>query len=266
MTDLSENQTDNYIWERLSPEWESKLLSHNFVIKNSLGDGNCQFRSIETALSHSGCKTNHMQLRKKIVKYINSLDDKDFFHLIHLYRIEKQNGEFIGNWDPFNIKNKRSFNNELKKPGFHFQGDNITLSLVSRALNIDFIILDNNFNIINLSNSEQPQPKIIILYYHNVQLHYQTIGLNSKNKTITIFKRHQLPNEIDILLDKDYFLLKHIQQQCITRPSSKSNKIQLNKLIKQIENTTRHEMSRDDKLKIMQILNIILQNENFFTK
>lgn len=251
-----------FIWEELSPEWQSKLFCKAFVIKNCLGDGNCQFRSIETALTNSGCKTDHEKLRKSISKYINSLDNKDFFDIIQHYRIEAQAGEFVGDWDPFNIKNKRQFITELKKPGFNFQGDNITLSLVSKAMNIDILLLDNKFNITNLSNPEQLQPKIIILYYDQSAGHYQTIGLRTKRKKVnTLFKRIDLPDEIDKLLDKHTFLLEHIKHIII-----QCKRIQLNQIIKQLEDRIKTKISKDDKIKIMKIIKMILENENYFEK
>jgi hypothetical protein len=263
-------EKDTFIWEPLQPEWQSKLLCNTFVIKNCLGDGNCQFRSIETALSNAGCKTDHERLRKSLVKYINSLDNKDFFDIIQLYRIEKQNGEFIGDWDPFTIKNKRQFNNELKKPGFNFQGDHITLSLVSKALGLDIILLDNYFNITDLSNPDQLQPKVIVLYYDNKGLnatsgHYQTIGIITKRKKVyTMFKRSELPEEIDRLLDKHNFFLQHIRDIC--SKDLGCNKLQLNNIIKQVEDRIKTKISKHDKIKIIQIIRTILENENYFNE
>jgi len=287
-------EKDTFIWEPLQPEWQSKLLCNTFVIKNCLGDGNCQFRSIETALSNAGCKTDHERLRKSLVKYINSLDNKDFFDIIQLYRIEKQNGEFVGNWDPFSIKNKRQFNNELKKPGFNFQGDHITLSLVSKALGLDIILLDNYFNITDLSNPDQLQPKVIVLYYDNkgtfnfsgqgtfnfsgqgtfnaervsgqgTSGHYQTIGIITKRKKVyTMFKRSELPEEIDRLLDKHNFFLQHIRDIC--NKDLGCNKLQLNNIIKQVEDRIKTKISKHDKIKIIQIIRTILENENYFNE
>lgn len=268
-------EKDTFIWEPLQPEWQSKLLCNTFVIKNCLGDGNCQFRSIETALSNAGCKTDHERLRKSLVKYINSLDNKDFFDIIQLYRIEKQNGEFVGDWDPFSIKNKRQFNNELKKPGFNFQGDHITLSLVSKALGLDIILLDNYFNITDLSNPDQLQPKVIVLYYDNkgtlnvsrqgTSGHYQTIGIITKRKKVyTMFKRSELPEEIDRLLDKHNFFLQHIRDIC--SKDLGCNKLQLNNIIKQVEDRIKTKISKNDKIKIIQIIRTILENENYFNE
>ena len=272
--DYGHQEKDTFIWEPLQPEWQSKLLCNTFVIKNCLGDGNCQFRSIETALSNAGCKTDHERLRKSLVKYINSLDNKDFFDIIQLYRIEKQNGEFVGDWDPFSIKNKRQFNNELKKPGFNFQGDHITLSLVSKALGLDIILLDNYFNITDLSNPDQLQPKVIVLYYDNKGLnfsgqgtsgHYQTIGIITKRKKVyTMFKRSELPEEIDRLLDKHNFFLQHIRDIC--NKDLGCNKLQLNNIIKQVEDRIKTKISKHDKIKIIQIIRTILENENYFNE
>ena len=268
--DYDPQEKDTFIWEPLQPEWQSKLLCNTFVIKNCLGDGNCQFRSIETALSNAGCKTDHERLRKSLVKYINSLDNKEFFDIIQLYRIEKQNGEFIGDWDPFTIKNKRQFNNELKKPGFNFQGDHITLSLVSKALGLDIILLDNYFNITDLSNPDQLQPKVIVLYYDNKGLnatsgHYQTIGIITKRKKVyTMFKRSELPEEIDRLLDKHNFFLQHIRDIC--SKDLGCNKLQLNNIIKQVEDRIKTKISKHDKIKIIQIIRTILENENYFNE
>lgn len=160
-----ENQQETFTWDPLPKEWCEKLLSENFVIKNCLGDGNCQFRSIETALTNAGCKTTHERLRQSICKYINSLENSKFYEIIQNYRIEKQNGEFIGDWNPFAIRNKRQFNAQLRKPGFNFQGDNITLSLISKAMNVDIILLDNELYITDLSNTDNLQPKLIVLFY-----------------------------------------------------------------------------------------------------
>lgn len=273
--DYDPQEKDTFIWEPLQPEWQSKLLCNTFVIKNCLGDGNCQFRSIETALSNAGCKTDHERLRKSLVKYINSLDNKDFFDIIQLYRIEKQNGEFVGDWDPFSITNKRQFNNELKKPGFNFQGDHITLSLVSKALGLDIILLDNYFNITDLSNPDQLQPKVIVLYYDNkgslnvsgqgTSGHYQTIGIITKRKKVyTMFKRSELPEEIDRLLDKHNFFLQHIRDIC--SKDLGCNKLQLNNIIKQVEDRIKTKISKNDKIKIIQIIRTILENENYFNE
>jgi hypothetical protein len=258
------NKKDTFIWEAIHPKWEKKVLSKNFVIKNCLADGNCQFRSIETALTNAGIKTNHERLRKSICKYINNLDNNDFFNIIQNYRLEKQTGEFEGDWDPFSIKNKRDFTKELRKPGFNFQGDNITLSLISKCLEIDIIILDSDLNVTDLSNPDHLFPKIIIIFYDKQNKHYRTIGLKCKKKINTIFKRIDLPDELTRLIDKNTFFLHHIQNVCLTE--MKCKKLELNKIIKNIEEKFDTKISSNDKKSIMKIIRTILDNENYFNK
>jgi hypothetical protein len=257
---------DDFVWEELPTPWKTKLLSDRFVIKNCLGDGNCQFRSIETALTNAGCKTDHERLRRSLCKYINSLDMKDFFEIVQNYRIEKQNGEFVGDWDPFSIKNKRDFNAQLKRPGFNFQGDNTTLALISKALNVDIILLTDDLDITDLSNPDKLEPKLIVLYYDKKSQHYQTVGLLLRRRRIpiTMFKRSELPEEIDRLIDRHNFFIYHIRDICTKQMSC--GKLQLNKIIKDLEERVQTRMSSDDKKTIIQIIRMILDNENFFNK
>jgi hypothetical protein len=146
----------NYQWEGLDSEWKTLLMSDKFRVKDTIGDGNCQFRAIETALkckskndgSHK--KQSHLTLRKLAGKYTNSgLNLEEFKNILEHYREEVVNGEFRGDWNPDNTKSKRQFIQHLKTPGFHFEGDDVTLSLLSRVLKIDFMIFtDTSSNLV----------------------------------------------------------------------------------------------------------------------
>lgn len=262
--DTEIKEKDVFIWEPIDERWSKKLLSECFVIKNCLSDGNCQFRSIETALTNAGHKTNHEKLRRSICKYINNIDNNEFFNIIQSYRLEKQHGEFEGNWDPFVIKNKRDFIKQLKQPGFNFQGDNITLSLISQSLNIDIVILDDNLNITDLSNPEKVNQKLIILYFDKKNKHYKTIGIKLKKKVHSIFKRSDLPIEILRIIDKQNFFLHHIQTICLQE--LKCKKLNLNTIIKLLQNKLQIPLSNKDKETIFKIIRTILENENYFNK
>lgn len=247
---------DTYYWEPIDEKWQSKLGSINFMIKNCLGDGNCQFRSIETALTQGGYRVTHEKLRRLLAKYILSIDNKVFIDIIKTYQIEKQNGEFVGNWDPMTIKNKRDFIKITKRPGFDFQGDFITLELISRAIGIDIIIFTNDLDIINLSDPDNLQNKIIILYYDKGQGHYKTVGLKKgEDKFETIFKRSKLNEEINRILDKDSFLSFHIKDICNDDPQKcGTSNIHLNYIINKLEERLGVKISRNDKKKVMEII------------
>jgi hypothetical protein len=247
---------DTYYWEPVSENWQSKLGSINFMVKNCLGDGNCQFRSIETALTQGGYKATHKKLRRLLAKYILSIDNKVFIDIIKTYQIEKQNGEFVGNWDPMTIKNKKDFIKIIKRPGFDFQGDFISLELISRAIGIDIILFTNDLDIINLSDPDNLQDKIIILYYDKNGSHYKTIGLKKKqDKFETIFKRSKLQNEISRILDKNSFLSFHIENICNDDPQNcRTSHLHLNYILNKLEERLGVKISRNEKKKVMEII------------
>jgi hypothetical protein len=253
---------DTYYWEPVSEKWRLKLGSLNFMIKNCLGDGNCQFRSIETALTQGGYRATHEKLRRLLAKYILSIDNKVFIDIIKTYQIEKQNGEFVGNWDPMTIKQKKDFIKIIKRPGFDFQGDFISLELISRAIGIDIIIFTNDLDIINLSDPDNLQNKIIILYYDKDGQHYKTIGLKKKqDKFETIFKRSKLPEEINRILDKHSFLYFHIENICNDDPQKcDKSRIHLNYIMNKLEERLGVKISRNEKKNVMEIIMTIITN------
>jgi hypothetical protein len=186
-------------WKNLDKQWERTLSSDNFVFKDVKGDGNCQFRAIELAFKS---QFKHRELRKMISNYILSpkFTNERFKNILEFYKLEQDNGDFEGNWDPSKIKTRIQLANQIKKAGFNFQGDNTTLSILSDILKVDFIIF-SDFRILQLSTIH---PKIIILLY--TDSHYQIIGHKENKKVNTIFNRDSIPNDIVKLIDKELYL------------------------------------------------------------
>jgi hypothetical protein len=251
-------------WKPLGETWKSKLLTDKFFIKNCLGDGNCQFRSIETALVDAGLRTSHDKLRRVIATYIRKMSKSEFMDIIGHYRLEKETGEFVGKWDPLTVKHKKDFIDIITTPGFTFQGDNLTLALLSKALKIDFILFDNKYNITDLSNTDEPQNRIIILYYEKMSSsgHYQTIGLKTPRKMKTLFTREKLPVEVEILLNKNKFFLRHISE-IYTELKKRTT---LNKTISRLQSSMVTELSKGERKLVMKILKTVLENDRFFVK
>lgn len=248
-------------WSNLDDTWNLKLISTNFKIYDSIPDGNCQFRSIETALKNSGIKINHIKLRKMVAKYISNLNPMEFEEILLNYKLEKDNGEFVGQWNPYYIKNQKDFVKEIKKPGFNFEGDNVTLSILTKLLKVDIIIFDNQYNMIEIAN-EPFNNNMIILYYskQNNYGHYGTIGLmNKKGKIQTIFKRTSLPNELLVLLDKNRYISKHIEQIYNENP-----KITLNLMLDTIIKRIKTKVSIKEKKDIIKIMNMWLHTQKYF--
>jgi hypothetical protein len=243
--------TDNG-FQKLDSDWALKLMSDKFYIKDCVGDGNCQFRAIEQALNTS---MTHLRLRNVIAKQIKKISKPEFGTLIEHYRIEKNKGEFEGEWDPNTVVTKKDFIDQVTKPGFHFQGDNHTLALISQALKVDFVIFDSDYGIYSTNDTND---KLVILFYDKTLKHYQTIGLQKTSKIHTVFKRTKLPSEIQLVLDKHEFYLKHLMDIV-----SKNKSITLNTLLMQLQGRLKYQLSKKDIVQVIKLARPILVNQKF---
>lgn len=252
-------------WDPLGKEWSEKLASNNFVIKNCLGDGNCQFRSIENALTHSGTKSKftHNKLRKLVAKSVREMSNGEFVNIIESYRLEKNAGEFKGGWDPYLIRTKADFIKEIKKSGFHFQGDDITLTLLSRALNIDFLIFMSNMAVSFHGNKDHPREKLVILYFDIDNKHYKTIGLRQPGKKTvqTIFDKDDLPSDIAIILDKHTLFTLYIRNIC---EKQECLKLTYDNIISSIEHKYKQKLSMHERKMCIKLIRVHLMNINYF--
>lgn len=167
------------------------VTGSKFVVTDVKPDGNCQFRAISNAVGVS-----HRILRKAVAKYILSIPIEEFRHIISIYREEKKYKEFVGQWNPDTIKNRKELSFEISKNGFNFQGDYITLSILSKILRMDFIIIKtfsiptNNY----LEKIETPGNQRFIILDLNVfgnSGHYKTVGykLDRKPPKLTFSKK-----------------------------------------------------------------------------
>lgn len=240
--DVEQKQVQiKYLWEALDQEWNNILLTESFVSKNVLDDGNSQFRSIEVALRNSKLnlpRMSHKKLRKLVADNIMKLSESEFSHILNAYR-EQPNGD----WDPLKVKSKRQLSQHVRKNGYHFQGDNITLSLLSKTLDMDFVIFNENHTIEILSN--QHKHKVIL---HYVPGHYKVVGKsNPKNKKVqTLFDAE----DIQMILCKETFFLEHF-----LRCQEKTlNNFTLNELISYFSKLVNRKLSKEEKIILSNLL------------
>lgn len=255
------NNSKKLDWCEMNEIWKIKLNSEKFKICDGPGDGNCQFRSIETALKNCGMKINHQKLRTLVGRYINNLSYIEFEKILQSYKLEKDKGEFIGQWNPYYVKTKREFSKQIQQPGFNFEGDNLTLSILSKVLKVDFLIFDNKYNIIEISNDQYNENMIMLYYEHNNKYgHYGTIGFRGKRGKIhTILNRNNLPEEILIILDKDKFMLKHIE--LIYKENSQ---VKLNDIIEKLITRVYNGNCTINRKHMIKLVNEWLHNEKVF--
>jgi predicted lactoylglutathione lyase len=243
------NKKHKLSWESLGNNYIKLLSNSNFVIKNVLADGNCQFRAIEEALKNTNNMTfNHKQLRSIIGERITALSDENFKQILENYRLEKTSGDFVGGWDPFSITKRNQLANQVKKTGFHFQGDYITLSLLAKILNITFIILQDNYSFYFIKDEihdTNKRSKIIILFYNKTEHHYKLVGFKNNNddssdKIKTIFYNDD--PEINTLLNKNEFYKSQIESI-----KHEKEKLTLNEIYKQLETRVSNKLSKQDR-------------------
>jgi hypothetical protein len=207
-----EEVKEKYVWIPIDEKWQKILMSESYMIKDCAADGNCQFRSLEEALKTSKLKTSHKKLRRMVSDYILKLSDIEFQDILNNYKVEKDNGEFYGDWDPYSIKTKRQLALEVKKSGWNFEGDNMTLSILSKVLNIDIIILNqNNYNITKLDNNHTHFVILNFIQINNTG-HYKTVGFKQNKIIHTLFNRQNLPDDMLSLVDNIIFYKKHIKR------------------------------------------------------
>lgn len=195
-------KTKTFTWKKLKTKWKNILGDdyYSFVIKDCTGDGDCQFRSIENLLNSEG--GNFLNYRTQIADYILTISDEDFQNYLLNYRLEYDEGDFEDEWDPYAINTREEFANEIRKPGFNFQGDEVTLSILTKILHHDFIIM-NDYDQTSFKISSEGNNTIIILYYIEKKGygHYNAIGLiNELDEVQTVFDLSNLPHEINILI------------------------------------------------------------------
>ena len=95
-----------------------------------------------------------------------------------------------------NINTIQKFKNIIKHSNNKYWGDYISISLLEKMLEINFLILNSeNNNIYYLGNDINKFPKTMILYYED-NIHFMLVGYFKNNKMITLFENNNLPNQI----------------------------------------------------------------------
>ena len=202
----------DYGWEKISKQWVNKLdLKNNyFAVLDCGGNGDCLFHCISEALNEPYDLSSELfdtqHLRDIAAEQIN---EDNFTLILENYKIEKENNEFQGYWDPFIIKTKEQLKKEIQTCGNNFWGDHILLQLIQKKLNINIILFKTNiYDILSEENEENIEIQfldenkdITIMLYYISEMHYQLIGYFDGNLIQTKFNKQQIPDEIKKIIN-----------------------------------------------------------------
>jgi len=247
-------------WEPLNMKWRIKLNSENFMIKNTLEEN-----TLVSAIINSGILKTRGKVMNMIAKYIKDIPQGEFVDLIENYRISSDNKVYIGDWDPYNIHNKRDFTKQIKMLGFKLHGDNVTLCLLSRVLKVDFIIFGSDYSIEELYNGND---RMIMIYYDKERSNYRVMGVRGVGgrvnmKIDVLINKIKMSKELIGVLDKNEFYLGHIKNICEEKVCKK---MVLPELVGELENRMQIKLDVEDRKKVISMIRGWLQDEMYFKK
>jgi len=119
------------------------------------------------------------------------------------YRCEKEEGEFEGMWDPFQIETKEQLRHEILQEGHNFWGDHITLQLLQSQLRLNIIILsDLETKTHSLGQEWHHEYQTVVVYYLD-GIHFQLVGYFDHGYMRTVFQNNQLPTALWKIYQED---------------------------------------------------------------
>lgn len=181
------------VYIELQREWYPHTFTNNLyrsvhTYKSILGLLNKYINKDTTELMSS--------LRKEICKLVKTLSDHDFNNLL----IDFNNSQSS------KTRTRDGLCKQIKNTSSDF--DELTLNLLSKVINVDFVIFDaigDKFKVRNLTDSDDIQDHILFVY--NDHGNYSVIGHRSGQQVNEIQSRKCLPRDVDHFLDKhNYFL------------------------------------------------------------
>jgi hypothetical protein len=197
-----------YGWEKLPKYWNQKLniKKNYFAILDCGGNGDCLFHCISEAINKPYDLSSQLVDTKYLRKITSEkINENNFSLILENYKIEKENNEFLGEWDPDMIENYKELQQEIQKCGNNFWGDHILLQLLQQELDINIIIFktnmvdilfeENQYDNLEIQFLDEKNEKTVILYYIS-DYHYQLIGYFNGNTIETCFYKENIPEEL----------------------------------------------------------------------
>jgi hypothetical protein len=183
---------DDYGWSELDFLWNIEL-GEEFMLLDCGANGDCLFHCLSEAINldniYRGDISNLYDVQTLRTKASKEFTRENFELILQNYKIEKEVGEFQGDWDPESINSIEELQNELCKTGNNFWGDHIIIQLLSQALNVNIIVLngDEDFEKLTYNTVETQGSKGYIIIYFENNCHYKLVGKFNGKKIVSVF-------------------------------------------------------------------------------
>ena len=184
------------------------------------GGGDCQFNSIGTAIDAQGTTfaQKGFAIRQLLAYIIQTMSDDDFQKLLERYKTEKRNraleGKAIDKWI-VEVHDKPAFIKEILKSGTNYEGDEMSLNLLSKALGIGIYVIDRSrLNRSVLGFNVNKNEFILLMYTGNQQFgHYQALGVKDGGRFAYRFFKNQMHPKVSTLfaLIREYMSSRKFQ-------------------------------------------------------
>lgn len=245
----------HYQWQTMD-RWPN---CDQLVRKNVKADGNCQFYCISEALAGT-VDIDADGLRQVAAMQVSLLDDARWQMIRHSYILEVQTGMFSGGWNPFEVNSREDFANFILSPletgnYRHFEGDQITLILLSEALGVNFIVVDTTKESALVINDTIGLKKFIMLFYFSEPnyKHYQLLGLVQQNHTIQVIQNDI--NKIPLII-REKLSSSKVKDKRLETKQVETKQVESKVETKQVETKqkpTEYEFKRKQELDVSRI-------------
>tara|TARA_S200000501_G_scaffold23563_1_gene20371 strand:+ start:732 stop:1442 length:711 start_codon:yes stop_codon:yes gene_type:complete len=189
-----EVEFEDYGWSELGFLWNIEL-GDQFMLLDCGANGDCLFHCLSEAINLDNiCRgdiSNLFDVQTLRTKASNEFTSENFDLILQNYKIEKEVGEFQGDWDPESINSIEELQNELCKTGNNFWGDHIIIQLLSQSIKKNIIVLngDEEFEKLTYNTVETPGSKGYIIIYFENNCHYKLVGKFNGKKIVSVFPK-----------------------------------------------------------------------------
>ena len=128
-----------YGWTKLDWGWRRRLNEHSNEKNNSKyglldcgANGDCLFHVISESLNTENILECNYDIKTLRDIAADEITEENFIIILETYKLEMENIEFIGDWDPYKVNNISDLQTEIKKIGNNFWGDHIILQLLQK--------------------------------------------------------------------------------------------------------------------------------------